>query len=51
MATIYRVIQIQLNQFIQGNVHMISKAHVSTITVTNIYHSFYIQNGGKKQLA
>jgi len=50
MATIYRVIQIKLNQFVYENVHMITdlsnKAYSSAITVTNISRSFYLQHGG-----
>jgi len=52
MAKIYRVTQIKLNQLAQENVHMITdKAHLSVIIVTNIYQSFYLQDGGKNQLA
>jgi len=50
MATIYRVIQIKLNQSVYENVHMITdlsnKAYSSAITVTNISQSFYLQHGG-----
>jgi len=28
-----------------------NKVHLSAITVTNIYQSFYLQDGGKNQLA
>ena len=27
------------------------KAHLSAITVTNIYQSFYLQDGGRNQVA
>jgi len=30
---------------------MINKAYLSAITVTNISQSFYLQDGGKTQLA
>jgi len=56
MAKNYRVIQIKLNQLVYENVHMIadlgptSKTYLSTITVSNIYQSFYLQDGGKNQL-
>jgi len=51
MAKIYRVIQIKLNQFKKMSAYdhwLTNKAHVSTITVTNIYQSFYVHDGGKK---
>jgi len=53
MAKIYRVIQIKLNQLVSENVHMstdLPKAYLSAVC-TNIYQSFYLQDGGKKQLA
>jgi len=54
MAKIYCVVQIKLNQSLSENVHMITDlptAYFSAITVTNISKSFYLQDGGKHQLA
>ena len=36
------------NQLASENVH--SKTYLSAITVSNIYMSFYLQDGGKNQL-
>ena len=53
MANIYRVIQVKLNQLVLGpyNHWFTNKAHLSAITVTNIYQSFEVQDGGKNQPA
>jgi len=50
MAKIYRVIQIKLNQF-KKKYRRTNKAYLSAINVTNISRSFYLQDGGKNQLA
>jgi len=55
MAKIYRVIQIKLNQIVK-NVHMITDLglptkRINAITLTNISQAFYLQDGGKNQLA
>jgi len=54
MAKIYRVIQIKLNQFKEKCPYdhwLTNKAYLNAITVTNIYPSFYPQDGDKNQLA
>jgi len=55
MAKIYRVFRIKLNQLVLKNVHHrlrpTNKEYLSAITVTNIFQCFYLQNGGKNQLA
>jgi len=55
MVRFYRVIQIKLNELVSENVYMITdlptKHIFSAISVTNILKSFYLQDGGKNQLA
>jgi len=51
MVMIYRVNQINLNQFVYENVRVIVHTYLSAITVTNISQSFYLQDGGENQLA
>jgi len=48
MAKIYRVIQIK---FELENVHIMTDLPTKRITVANISKSFYLQDGGKNQLA
>jgi len=54
MAKIYRVIQkiesVRLRKCPHDHL-LANKAYLSAITVTNIYRSFYLQHGGKNQLA
>jgi len=49
MAKVYRVIRINFS--LRNDHRITNKAYLSAITVTNIYQSFYLQDGGKKQLA
>jgi len=55
MAKIYRVIQIKLDQFGLSKCsyyhRLTNKAYLSAVTVTNISRSFYLQDGGRNQLA
>jgi len=56
MAKIYRVIRVKPNQLVKENVHTITdlptkRAYLSAITATNVSRSFYLQDGGKNQLA
>jgi len=56
MAKIYRVIRVKPNQLVKENVHTITdlptkRTYLSAITATNVSRSFYLQDGGKNQLA
>jgi len=55
MAKIYRVIQLQLNRLVSENVHTITDLSTKRFKryhiLTNISQSFYLQDGGKNQLA
>jgi len=57
MVKIYRVIQINLNQFVYENVHVMTSLITYQQRVLKHYHrdmhfsEFYLQDGGKNQLA
>ena len=57
MAKIYRVVRIKRNQLVQENVlpirdhRLTNKGYLSAVTVADISRSFYLEDGGKNQLA
>jgi len=56
MAKIYRVIQIKVTESVSLRkclyAHWLTnKAYLRAIAVANIYQSFYLQDGGKNQVA